>query len=227
MAWALSTGFVPHRLRRQELLDDSPAHEAVESLRDLRRINRWFGGHRLLRKLLAEQVSPDQPFTFLEIGGGSGDNCAEVARSFPLSRVTLLDYRLVHARQASGMRVVADAFAPPFRGPQFDFVFSSLFLHQFNDLQIEQLLRGMYGLARRAVLVTDLERHRLAYETLPATRWLFGWHAITLHDGPASVQAGFQPQELLGLAKAAELPNPQVRRHRPWFRLSLVSRRVG
>lgn len=221
----LSTGFVPARIRRAELLDDSPPADAVRSLQDLRCINRWFGGHRLLTRLLREQVRPDEAFRFLEIGAGSGDNAALVRRKFPASRVTTLDYRLLHVRQGEGDRVVADAFAVPFAGPHFDFVFCSLFLHHFSEDQVISLLRTMAQLARRAVLVTDLERHPLAYYTLPATRWLFRWHPITMHDGPASVQAGFRVPELLNLARAAGLHAPRVRRHRPWFRLSLVALR--
>jgi phosphotransacetylase len=46
---------------------------------------------------------------------------------------------------------------------------------------------------------------------------LFQWHAITLHDGPISVDAAFTKAELQTLA-----PHARVESHVPWFRLSLV-----
>jgi len=226
MPLGLTLPYTPDRLRRPELLDDSPASEAIHSLRDLRRINRYFGGHRILRGLLREQrLTRDSRFTWLEIGAGSGDNTAAVLRDYPRARAVLLDYRLNHVGAARGIgsAVVADAFQPPFAPESFDYVFCSLFLHHFSEAQIVSLLRNMRTIARCALIVTDLERRLPAYYTLPLTQWLFRWHPITLHDGPASVQAGFRRAELQELASAAGLPNARIRRHDPWFRLSLVS----
>lgn len=220
----MSTAFVSGRVCRPELLDHSPPADAACSLADLRRINRYFGGHRLLRSLLRGFVSTSESFSLLEIGAGSGDNSAVVASSFPRARVTLLDYRHLHLSEArTGSRVVADAFAAPFAPGSFDFVFSSLFLHHFSEEQVVELLAKMRCIARKAVLATDLERTWLAYHFLPATRWLFRWHPITMHDGPASVQAGFRRDELADMAHAAGLTHARIRAHRPWFRLSLAA----
>jgi hypothetical protein len=84
------------------------------------------------------------------------------------------------------------------------------------------LLSAFRRTARRQVIVTDLERHPLAYYFLPATKWIFGWDPITLHDGPISVEAAFRREELLTLAEKAGLMNVQVHRFRPAFRLALV-----
>ncbi|MGH9630289.1 MAG: methyltransferase domain-containing protein, partial [Bryobacteraceae bacterium] len=103
-------------------------------------------------------------------------------------------------------------------------VFCSLFLHHFEDEQIVSLLSSFRRVARRAVIGSDLERHLLPYYFLPATRWLFHWHWITLHDGPVSVQAALKKKELERLAAAAGLKDTEVRVHRPAFRLSLIAR---
>jgi hypothetical protein len=63
----------------------------------------------------------------------------------------------------------------------------------------------------------------LAYHFLPLSRWLFGWHDITISDGQISVAAALKKDELRALAVRAGLSNARVRVHRPWSRLSLVA----
>ena len=79
----------------------------------------------------------------------------------------------------------------------FDYVFSSLFLHHFTDEQVVELLAGFGRVARKQVLVIDLWRHPVPYYFISRTRWLFGWHPVTVNDGAISVEAAFRPQELI------------------------------
>ncbi len=206
-----------------ELLDAAPDAEAVGSVHDLVRINRYLGGYSTVRRLFARVVKPGESFTVLDVGAASGDMGAAIRKSFPGARITSLDYKRNHLAQAPFPKLQGDAFLLPFAPASFDFVFSSLFLHHFDDAAVVSLLRGFGVVARRAVLAIDLDRGPFAYRFIPATRWLFHWHPITLHDAPVSVQAAFHPQELASLARAAGLSNPAVRVHRPWSRLSLIA----
>lgn len=160
----------------------------------------------------------------LDVGAGSGDAAKVVHNAYPNSRVLSLDYRLHHVAGAPGGRVLADAFSLPFPDRSFDIVYCGLFLHHFENDAAVLLLRSFGRVARGFVIVNDLERHLLAYYFLPATRWIFGWDALTLHDGPVSVQAAFTAAELESLGRAAELKDPLVRTHRPAFRLCLVAK---
>jgi hypothetical protein len=110
----------------------------------------------------------------LDVGAASGDMADCVRASYPGGRVVSLDRIASHLNTASAQRVAADAFHLPFRRKSFDFVFCSLFLHHFTDQEIVGLLRGFGDVARRAVLVIDLERNPIAYYFLPWTKWLFG-----------------------------------------------------
>ncbi|HYZ85485.1 MAG TPA: methyltransferase domain-containing protein, partial [Bryobacteraceae bacterium] len=116
-----------------------------------------------------------------------------------------------------------NAFQLPFRPKSFDFVFSSLFLHHFNEQEVVCLLSNFGAIARRAVLINDLERNLLAYYFLPLTRWLFRWDPITLHDGPISVRASFRASELSELARRSGLRVAKIEVHRPAFRIGLVA----
>ena len=211
------------RIIRPEWLDEESPESAAPSLRDLILINRLLGGHEVLRKTMLDLVSPDRAFTFLDVGAASGDMGRALREKYPLAKVTSLDYRLNHLKKAEAPKVCADAFQLPFSDAAFDFTHCSLFLHHFPNDKIVQLLREFARVARHAVVVTDLERNSLAYYFLPATRWLFGWNRITLHDGPISVEAAFHVDELEQLGRAAGLQNIRVARYRPAFRLSMVA----
>jgi ubiquinone/menaquinone biosynthesis C-methylase UbiE len=206
-----------------EKLDHAPREEALENLQDLIRVNKYFGGYATLRRIVGKFVRRDEPFSVLDIGAASGDMGAALRRSFSRAAVTSLDRRPDHLRDAAAPKLVGDAFRLPFAEGSFDFVFSSLFLHHFSNEEVVRLLASFGAVARRAVLAIDLERGPLAYYFMPATRWLFGWHEISMHDGPASVQASFKRDELASLAKKAGLTKARVSTHRPWARISLVA----
>jgi 2-polyprenyl-3-methyl-5-hydroxy-6-metoxy-1,4-benzoquinol methylase len=206
-----------------ELLDDALEGEAVPSLRDLVRINRYLGGYTTLRAMLGRIAGLEDAFSLLDVGAASGDMGAKVRAWYPDALVTTFDYRSNHLAAARGAKVVGDAFRLPFAAKSFDFVFCSLFLHHFENQAVTDLLSEFAKTARRAVLVIDLERGPLAYYFIPATQWLFHWDRITVHDAPVSVAAGFKRHELLKLADGAGLVNASVRVHRPWGRLSLIA----
>lgn len=212
----------PTRVIKPELLDHAEPEEARKNLADLVRINSNFGGHSTLRKLVGTAAAPGEAFTLLDVGAASGDTARVIARAFPRASITCADYNAVNLSAAPKPKVVADAFRLPFAERSFDFVLCSLFLHHFENAQVVELLRGMYRLAGKAILVCDLERNVLPYLFLPATRPFFRWQRITLHDGPISVRAAFRKRELAELAEKAGISRIQARTYRPAFRITLV-----
>jgi 2-polyprenyl-3-methyl-5-hydroxy-6-metoxy-1,4-benzoquinol methylase len=214
--------FKDSRMLRPELLDSAEQALADRNLRDLARINRWCGGHRVLLRVLRDLVSPREKFSVLDVGAASGDMGQCIRKKFPHATVILSDYRGSHLRSATLPRVAADAFRLPFLPKAFDFVVCSSFLHHFSDGEVINLIRRTKSLARRALIILDLERHPIPYYFLPMTRRVFKWSTLTLHDGPISVAAGFRTEELAFLTRAAGANGAVVRRHRPWFRLSVV-----
>jgi SAM-dependent methyltransferase len=216
------------RLILPELLDILPPEQARASLRDLVRINRRWGGHSTLRALLRETVPTGQCFSVLDVGAASGDMGARIREWYPAAKVTLLDYaeshlKASHSGASTGQRVVGDAFRLPFRHCSFDYVFCSLFLHHFRDEHVIELLKAFGEIARKEVLVIDLERHPIPYYFMTWSQPLLGWDPVTVHDGAISVEAAFRPKELEDLARRAGLGNPRVRRFRPAFRITLAA----
>jgi hypothetical protein len=209
------------RVLKPEILDTLPPDEARESLADLVRINKHWGGHRTLRNLVDRVIPPDKPFTLLDVGAASGDMGRVVREIRPMARVTSLDYIESHLAGETEQKVAGDAFTLPFAPRSFDYVFSSLFLHHFTDDKVVELLAGFGRVARKQVLAIDLWRHPVPYYFISQTRWLFGWHPVTVYDGAISVEAAFQRDELIHLAELAGLADPQARTFVPAFRIAL------
>jgi 2-polyprenyl-3-methyl-5-hydroxy-6-metoxy-1,4-benzoquinol methylase len=217
-------GFQPGaRLYRHEILDLGTAsdHEVRQSLGDLRRINAWLGGRRVLGLLLAEQLRRTQltGFTMLDVGTGSGDLPEYVTQRFP-ARVVGMDRQLRHLREGRGgwTPLCGDMRQLPFARKSFDFVAASLVLHHFEDGEAVELLAQLAGLARHALLVNDLERHAWAWRFI---RYAPLFCAVSRADGEVSVQQAFTAAELETLARRAGLAHFRVRRHFP-YRLSLA-----
>ena len=211
-----------------ELLDagNAPAAEVARSLADLRRINRWLGGKAVLLDLLEREVrrAALDRFSLLDVGAASGDLGAAVQARFPKARVVLCDLKTRHLSGADMLRVVAAAERLPFRDGSFDFVAVSLLLHHFRDSEAVRLLHFLGRLARRAVVVNDLERHWFPLLFIRLAAPIFARSYLTRHDAPASIRQAFRPVEFRELARAAGFSDISVRRHLPWFRLSLVAR---
>jgi SAM-dependent methyltransferase len=208
-----------------EQLDHLPPCLARRNLADIVRINRRFGGHSILQTSLAQVARPNDTFSLLDVGAASGDAARLIRRLYPGASVHSFDSNANNLAQAPFPKLLGDAFHLPFGDGVFDIVVCSLFLHHFEDDQVEDLLRSFYKLARKALLVFDLERHILPYLFLPFTRPIFKWNRVTVNDGMKSVRAAFRLRELEDLARTAGLRKTVVRSYRPAFRLALTAQR--
>ena len=213
------------RVIEPEFLDHAAPEEARLNLAQIVRLNAQFGGHGVLRKTLAEVVEGHGRFTLLDIGCASGDTAKLIAKLYPSATVTSLDLSAVNLADAPQPKLLADAFHLPIKPESFDFVFCSLFLHHFEGPLVSELLANFYEVARRALLVSDLERHILPYLFFPFTKPFFGWTPMTMHDGMISIRAAFRAAEIRQLAEDAGISGAEVRVHRPAFRISLIAKK--
>jgi hypothetical protein len=208
------------RIVAEETLDhlaaDDPA--AQRSRRDLMRVHRVMRTRSIVSKGWQDLVAPraSAPLKVLEIGAGDGSLLLGVARAlaprWPPVHVTLLDRQDIvspttvaaYAEAGWSARVqVADVLTwatqpdedPP-RTPssRWDLITTTLFLHHFEDAQLELLL---------AAVASRTDRF---FACEPKRSWLplagshligaIGANAVTREDAVLSVRAGFRDHEI-------------------------------
>ncbi|MGH7928107.1 MAG: methyltransferase domain-containing protein [Candidatus Binatia bacterium] len=225
------------RSYQKELMDGAPADEKllIDDLRNLRYMNRFLGGSRVLlyglKRLIREEKLTS--FSLLDVGTGSGDIPAAIARwgrqqSFN-TRIVALEAQAVTASVAAGHTkrfpeisvVQCDAGAPPFHHASFDIVTASQFLHHFTEANIIALLQRWAALARRAIVISDLIRHPVAYYGIQVLTRLCTRNVMTIRDAPLSVHRALTVGEWRNLFIHAAVGRVEIRSIAP-FRMSAV-----
>ena len=189
---------------KAELLDSDacPPAEVEASLRDLSRINRWFGGVATTRSLIERVASAtgSKHFSMLEVAAGFGEVPKAAGEQLARKGITLdvlcLDRVRSHLRKDDGQcAVVADALALPFQDRSFDLVSCSLFAHHLEPSGLARFVDEALRVARTAVLINDLVRHplhlALVYAGFPLMR-----SYVSRVDGVASVRRAYVPEEI-------------------------------
>ncbi len=197
------------RVSIPEILDsaDCPPHEIEASLRDLSRINRWFGGVATTRKLI-EQVasaSGQKHFSVLEVAAGFGEVPKVAAQQLARKGITLdlthLDRVPSHLLRRNHA-VVADALALPFPDASFDLISSSLFAHHLEPDELAYFVVEALRVSRVAVLINDLIRHPLHLALVYAGFPLMQSY-VSRFDGIASVRRAYLPEEMRQILSSA------------------------
>jgi len=190
------------RTNAEEILDskDCPPDETQTSLRDLSRINRWFGGVTATRRLLERVVSVTglKRLSLLEVAAGLGDVPRGAAMRLARSGISLeiidLD-RVPSHLQRDHRALAADALALPFPDASFDVVSCSLFVHHLQPDEVKRFAIEALRVSRHAVLINDLIRHplhlALVYAGFPLMR-----SYVSRVDGVASVRRAYVPEEM-------------------------------
>ena len=191
------------------------------NLRDLSRINRWFGGTRCSRRALERLLGRRTvPHTLLDVGTGAADiPVALIAdgakRGRPL-RVTAVDSRqeVIDAALALDpslattdglVLAVSDGRSLDWPDGSFDVVHASLLVHHLEPRDAIAFLKEAGRVARLGVVVNDLVRARRHYVGARVLLTLMTRNRYTRHDGPMSVQRAYTRMELRALLAGANL----------------------
>ncbi len=183
------------------------------NLRDLCRVNRWFGGVDISRRAIADlrpAADPGRVLRVLDIGTGAADIPAALVVD-PGLEVLATDVRpeIVAAadRLHGGRPRLRIALAAGSVGGErsTDIAHASLVLHHLGPEAALAMLGRMAGVAPLGVVINDLDRTRRG--------WLGAWltlHAMTrnrytLHDGPLSVRRAWRPSEIVAMAATVGL----------------------
>jgi ubiquinone/menaquinone biosynthesis C-methylase UbiE len=226
----------------RELLDgDLEPRTLRANLRDLARVNRWLGGTdlswRALQPLFDNPVAGETALRMVDVGSG----LADIPRGL-VERANAAGQRLEivatdvrpeivamageHTAGVGGITVrIADVRGIDAPDASFDVAHCSLVLHHLDRDEATALIGEMGRVARRAVIVNDLDRGRIW--------WLLAWlltrvatlNRYTRNDGPLSVRRAYRPKEVREMAAAAGLHEVALHWARPRYRYALVFRR--
>jgi ubiquinone/menaquinone biosynthesis C-methylase UbiE len=217
----------------QEILDsdDCPPLEVAASLRDMSRINRWFGGVTTTRNLIERvaRATGRRHFSVLEVAAGFGEvpraAGAQLARQGITIDVTHLDRVRSHL-ETGNRAVVADALALPFPDSSFDLISCSLFAHHLEPAELTCFAAEALRVCRCALLINDLIRHplhlALVYAGFPLMR-----SYVSRFDGVASVRRAYVPEEMRRIISADDHTQKiEISRHY-LFRMGVIAWKSG
>ncbi|MEP6574760.1 MAG: methyltransferase domain-containing protein [Gemmatimonadota bacterium] len=192
----------------EEILDDHAADPRVilESLQNIARSNRWFGGWWAVRFGLDRLVS-DLPrgtsLSLLDIGTGLGDLPERASRwaarrGLQLSSLGIERHRVVArlATDAGLPTILACGGSVPIGSNGVDIVTVSQVAHHLTPHAIVDLLHECDRVARRGVIVADLVRSRLAEAGFWLGARMLAFDPVTRADGITSIRRGFSRQDM-------------------------------
>jgi SAM-dependent methyltransferase len=220
------------RINTPELLDtdDCPPEEVAASLRDMARINRWFGGVATTVEMVRRvaQRTGKTRFSLLDVAAGLGELPEIAAQKLALEgiilSVTLLDRAASHL-PANRRAIVADALALPFADGAFDLISCNLFAHHLEPDQLLSFVKEALRVSRCAVLINDLVRHPMHVAMVYAGFPLMRSHVSRL-DGLASVRRSYIPEEIPQILSSLTTRNSGMKIEifrRPLFRMGIIA----
>jgi ubiquinone/menaquinone biosynthesis C-methylase UbiE len=195
-----------------ELLDDPRSDPVLvgRELRDIARLNALFGGTRAVVRELksfferrrAMGNRNRETWTLLDVGTGSGDialAARAAARRLDIDLKAIgLELNRTAARIASAAGVptiVADGSALPLGPRSVDVVVASQVLHHLPRPVAVRWIATLDRIARRAVVLADLRRSRVAMAGVWAASVGLAMSGVTRHDAVVSLKRGYTKTE--------------------------------
>jgi len=211
-----------------ELLDSDAGtpREIQDSLADLRTINRYFGGLHTMTELLSDVASNRQlkKLSWLDVAGGNGELtnfASESLRSQGIEVQPVLLDRMPSHLNGRYPAVAGDALALPFKENSFDVVGSCLFVHHLEPPDVVRFVNEALRVARHAVLINDLIRHRL-HVALAYAGFALYRSRLTRHDAVASVRRAFTVEEIKTMLQQTEAVKVEIKTFLP-FRMGAIA----
>lgn len=220
------------RATKPERIDtgDYTPEEYATFLKEIRFINERLGDRSALEStLLAEVVRSDlKDLSVLDVGAGTGELLSVIAdfakATGRKTRLVGLDLNDLSVREVAAeakrheeiQPVQANALALPFVDDAFDYAFCSLFTHHLAPEQIPKALAEMSRVARRGIVVIDLERSAIAWALYQLFCFVYRISPLVRQDGSLSIRKGFWVEEMCEIGKGLNLSNVKVEKHRPY-----------
>jgi len=195
-----------------ELMDDFSIRDSRidDALKELKIINNYLGG-------VSTTVSALKYFTrdkllsikIIDVGSGSSDNLIIAKNTYPNLQIISVDKNIsvLNYSKNSLQKIDSDAYHPPFKDECCDIVHIALFLHHFNEDQIEKLLNEFLRICKKGIIINDLQRSLLALAGIKLLTVLFSKSILVKNDAPVSVKRSFNKSEIINFLRKSGISN--------------------
>lgn len=224
------------RATKPERIDvgDYTQAEYERFLKEIRFINERLGDRSALEATLLHDIESRDlnAFSVIDVGAGSGallGVIADFARcsgraamlvGLDLNELSVDEIAAEAKSHREIMPVRGDALHLPFADGTYDYAICSLFTHHLTDDQVALVFREMSRVARRGILVIDLERNAKAWLLYKLFCVAYRISPLVRHDGSLSIRKGFTSDEMRAFGEAAGLKNISAEERSP-FRVVL------
>ena len=211
-----------YRTDLEESMDDFSMDNAglVTALDDIARINQLLGGNAVTLdgvKTLIKDFPKDQGITIIDFGCGSGDMLRMLSKygkdhnlNFKLIGIDANEATIRHAEKCSTnfeniSYLAEDIFLYDFSKFSIDIALITLTLHHFKNDEIIKIMKVIFNLVKKGIVVNDLQRIKLAYRLFQAIIFIFRLEKMTANDGLISILRGFKREDLEKFSKDLDL----------------------
>jgi len=205
------------RSYEQEKMDDfSIQDKRIDlALIELRIINKYLGGISTTKSALNFFInSKNEELKILDIGSGSSDNLLAAKNLYPHLQIISIDKNLGILSNSANtlLKINSDALDLPIKNESCDIVHVSLFLHHFNEKQIEKLLKEFLRISNIGIIINDLQRSFIALVGIKILPLLFSKSEMVKNDAPISVKRGFNRFDLINVFRNSGISNYRIKR---------------
>lgn len=211
-----------------EIMDDLLCQGEVvdQTLRELETINTLLGGNHVtlsgMDKLL-RSAPPDKTLRIADLGCGGGDILRLIARrarkrgqKLELIGIDANPHIIAFAERHSKdypeiSYQSCNVFSEAMAAQEYDLILATLFFHHFEDAELSKLIAQLQSQSRYGLVINDLHRHWLAYDSIRLLTKLFSRSAMVQNDASLSVARAFLRQDWKKILQEAGISQYQLR----------------
>lgn len=221
------------RSEEKELLDDLSVRgpELDSNLREIKFINRWFGGKTTLLSAFNEilvqypEKFARRSISIMDLGCGAGDLLDALDKWATKNRLNvqllgldanpaMIDYAIEYSKLNRRIQFeFANLLSESFKTRSYDIVCLNTICHHLNNAELINLLLQLRKQTCVAIVINDLHRHWLAYFSIKLMSKILHFSIMAQNDGPLSVLRAFKKYELINIFKTTGFSKYTIRWH--------------